>query len=114
MKIIYKQPTDSAFPCGIHNCCLKELHPEHDKRIITKKVHRHSEFEIHIVTEGLQIYEIAGKEYTVEKGNYIIIFPDTMHKCVFTEDGTRKLALTFGAEIVRKKAAFAQRPTHKL
>lgn len=62
----------------------------------------------------MQLYESAGKAYTVEKGNYIIIFPDTMHKCVFTEDGTRKLALTFGAEIVRKKAAFAQRPTHKL
>ena len=56
----------------------------------------------------MQLYEAAGKAYTVEKGNYIIIFPDTMHKCVFTEDGTRKLALTFGAEIVRKKAAFAQ------
>ena len=71
MKIIYKQPYGSIFPCGIHNCCLKELHPERDKRIITKKVHRHSEFEIHIITEGLQIYEIAGKEYTVKKETYI-------------------------------------------
>ena len=34
MKIIYKQPYGSIFPCGIHNCCLKELHPERDKRII--------------------------------------------------------------------------------
>lgn len=54
----------------------------------------------------MQLYEAAGKAYTVEKGNYIIIFPDTMHKCVFTEDGTRKLALTFGAEIGTGKGCF--------
>ena len=106
MKIIYKQPNSGVFPCGVRNCCLKELRPERDKQIITKKEHRHSEFEVHIVTEGIQRYEAAGKAYTVEKGNYIIIFPDTMHKCVFTEDGTRKLALTFGAEIGMEKGCF--------
>ena len=106
MKIIYKQPYGSIFPCGIHNCCLKELHPERDKRIITKKVHRHSEFENHIITEGLQIYEIAGKEYTVKKENYIVIFPGTMHRCIFSAENTHKFACTFGAEINMENGGF--------
>ncbi len=81
MKILYKQPkntdksnTFSPFSqYGITNCYLKQLHIDKDANIITKNVHHHLGFEIHMIEQGCQTYDVNSSEYTITDGEFLLI-----------------------------------------
>lgn len=93
MKILYKQNDISKF-C-ISNCYLKHILVDRDFKNITKKVHHHTDFEVHLIQSGSQIYEMNGTEYTISPGEYIIIPPHTKHRLSFSAPDTLKYSITF-------------------
>lgn len=102
MKILYKQRENSGARglqnYGVQNCHLKNLFQERDRNNITSKPHRHAEFEMHLVTEGYQEYEIGGKRYKVEKGNFLLVYPNVMHTVVSVSPDVTKFSLAFNKQ----------------
>ena len=66
MKILYKQPEQdlqsSLSRFGVQNCYFKKLMLVRDHKSVTKKTPRHTGFEIHIITDGFQEYEVNGRK----------------------------------------------------
>jgi len=101
MKILYKQLTgDSASSltaCGIEQCHLRYLLTERDDKLINKKAHHHASYEIHILADGWQTYEIDRKHYRIESGNFLLIPPLLTHKVLSSAPQTKKYAVVFNA-----------------
>jgi len=103
MKILYKQPknTDKSYTFsplsqyGISNCYFKQLHIDKDTNIITKNVHHHLGFEIHMIEQGSQTYEIGGITYTVTAKEFLLLPPMVSHKVICSARNTTKFSLTF-------------------
>ena len=99
VRIFYKQPeqdtTGSLSSFGVQNCYFKELSFERDNKSITKKIHHHTGFEMHIITEGFQEYEVNGRNYTLERGCFLIIYPDVSHTIIDSAPDTQKYSITF-------------------
>jgi len=102
MKIIYNQAKATILGglnlLGVKNCYFKKLQIDRDQKIITRKAHHHTEFEMHIVTEGYQKYEVDGTEYLFEKGYFLLIYPNTTHVSLSSAPRTQKYSITFGLE----------------
>lgn len=101
MKILYKQNArkDSPFyNFGIDNLYLKEISEVSDSRLVTKKEHSHAGYEIHIVTEGEQIYETSCGCYRVRQGSFVIIPPGVRHKLVSGLPGSFKYSIAFSVQ----------------
>ncbi len=97
MKILYRQfPDDSALTeYGISELYFKKFHLQSDKDVISDKTHRHSEFELHLITNGCQYYEIEGKPAHVTGGSFLLIAPNVQHHAISFDENTEKYALTF-------------------
>ncbi len=99
MKVLYKQPTQdtssSLIRFGIRNCYFKKLSVDLDRKSITKKTHHHSGFEMHIITSGCQKYEVCGEVYTLKRGSFLLIYPNTPHKVITSVPDTQKNSITF-------------------
>lgn len=99
MKILYNQAkseTRSGLDAlGVRRCYFKKLQVDRDRKSITKRAHHHTEFELHIVTDGWQRYEAEGRIYTLEKGRYLLICPNTRHTGLESAPHTSKYSLTF-------------------
>ncbi len=100
MKLLYKQPdADSGASgltqIGVERCYLKYLYLLRDRKEIFRKSHRHADFEIHMVTAGYQVYQVAGQQYRIEAGQYLIIPPNTPHTAIDFHSQTQKFAFTF-------------------
>lgn len=93
MKILYRQNESNRF--GIANCYLKYIFVEKDSQSITKKVHHHTAFEVHIVEQGYQIYEMDGRKYRIDPGDYLIIPPLVKHRVVCSAHNTVRFSITF-------------------
>ncbi len=104
MQILYKQPEDSKagslFCYGVHGCYCKKLQLQHDRHNITNKTHYHTGFELHIMVEGSQEYQVADKQYTLEKGHFLLIYPNIPHCVLSSAPMAQKYSLTFHKEIV--------------
>ena len=103
MKILYKQPNEdrqSSLRCfDVQNCYLKLLTLDCDHGSITKKLHHHTGFELHFVTEGIQEYYIDGMSYKLEKGFFLFISPEVPHTVVYSMPDTKKISITFDKQI---------------
>ncbi len=97
MKILYRQiPDDTTLAeYGISELCFKKLSLQSDRAVISGKAHRHSEFEIHLITNGAQYYEIEGGAVCVDAGNLLLIAPNVQHRAISFDENTEKYALTF-------------------
>ena len=97
MRIIYKQPlTTSVFQSyGIKNCYFKELLFEKDIKNISKKEHHHTFFEVHIILNGSQSYEISEKKHHVKSGSLILIPPKLKHLTTDFQPDTKKISINF-------------------
>ena len=99
MKIFYKQPEQdlqsSLSRFGVQNCYFKKLMLVRDHKSVTKKTHRHTGFEIHIITDGFQKYEVNGRNYTLERGCFLIVYPDVSHTVIDSALNTQKYSITF-------------------
>ena len=105
MRILYKQPdrdnSSSLSQFGVQNCYLKKLSIDLDHSNITKKRHHHTGFEMHIVTEGYQEYEVDGVVYKLEGGNFLIIYPNAPHTIIRSAPKTQKYSITFSKQVDR-------------
>lgn len=103
MKILYKQPEDygnsSLSRFGVQNCYFKKLSIDRDRSSITKKTHHHTGFEMHIVTDGYQEYEIDGTRYKLESGYFLLIYPNVKHTVITSTPHTQKYSVTFNKQI---------------
>ncbi len=99
MKILYKQfkkdRNSSLFSFGIGECYFKQLSFDRDRGSITKKTHHHTGFELHIITQGYQVYGIGGTTYKLEKGNFLLIYPNIPHTVIDSSPKTQKYSITF-------------------
>lgn len=99
MKVLYKQPSQNKNGClaryGIKKCYFKTLSVELDRTSISKKGHHHSEFELHFVTSGCQTYDVCGEVYTLERGSFLLIYPNVPHTVIASAPATQKNSITF-------------------
>ncbi len=97
MKILWRQFSDDEVltEYGISELCFKKLHLQSDRAVISDKAHRHSEFEVHFVTNGCQYYEIDGKTQCVNEGNFLLVAPNIQHRAISFDENTEKYALLF-------------------
>ena len=106
MKILYKQR--DASHSWIANCYLKYILVERDFKSITKKVHHHTDFEIHIIERGYQVYLVDGQEYRIDAGEYIIIAPHAKHRLLDSEPDAKKFSITFKSNPLSPLLPFAE------
>ncbi len=103
MKILYRQQKNITssnapfFDLGIKDCYLKQILIEKEPVKAAKKLHYHTSFEIHIVLNGCQEYEILSNSYKVCKGNFILISPLVKHRLINSLPNTIKYSITFSA-----------------
>lgn len=111
MKILYKQFNNTTSyglnALGVENCYLKKISFPYDKESVTTKEHHHTEFELHILLDGLQIYEVDSKMYRLEGASFLLIAPNTSHKVVSSTKDTSKYSITFKKEEEMSKLCIA-------
>lgn len=101
MKILYKQPKDSHYPIlDISKCYFKQINYSKMSTPINCKVHHHTEYEIHLVTEGPQTYSVCGKDIPLMKNMFLVIPPHIKHRAIDMMIGTQKFAFTFEANYI--------------
>ena len=110
MKIFYKQPEldlqSSLNRFGVQNCYVKGLSFDRDNKSVTKNPHHHTGFEMHIITEGFQEYEVNGRRYTLESGRFLIIYPGVRHKVIASVPHTQKYSITFDKHTEQSQTCF--------
>lgn len=97
MKILYRQTDSNTGTLGaldVSDCYFKLLSLDKDHNNISK-AHHHTGFELHMITQGAQCYEIRGKQYLLEAGQLLLIPPGLRHRLVSSETATEKAAITF-------------------
>lgn len=118
MKIFYKQPDQdlqgSLSRFGVQNCYFKKLSFDSDNKSVTKKPHHHTGFEMHIITEGFQKYEVNGRSYTLESGCFLIIYPGISHTVITSAPHTQKYSITFDKHIEETQACFCGTITERI
>jgi len=102
MQILYKQPNNQSNislqfmdSFTIDKCYLKKISFKDNSKLITKKSHHHTGFEIHMINEGSQTYEIEGDKLEVLAGNLILIPPYIQHRSINSSNMILKHSLTF-------------------
>ena len=100
MKFLFKQREVPRTPgaldrLGITKCYLKFLQSTSDRANVTKKEHHHTGFEIHIICQGSQVYNIAGTQFALERGDFLLIPPGVPHQVQDLERNTHKYSITF-------------------
>ena len=112
MKIHYKQQKNGSYnvasPAGgiLRDCYFKELAGDCDRSIISARSHHHSEFEIHIVIKGHQIYETEYENICLSEGEFVIFPPKFKHRSTESDDRMKKYSITFKSDIFETNKAF--------
>ena len=101
MRILFKQPKEgngaNLLRCmGIERCYVKHILHSDGRAYVTRKRHHHTDFEIHIVERGSQVYEIGGKEITVSAGQLLLIPPAVKHCALRESADASKYSVIFG------------------
>jgi AraC-like DNA-binding protein len=102
MKILFKK-TDPTIDfgrftfqgLGISECYVMDLNVSADKASTLRTVHHHAFYEVHIIREGHQEYEIANEKITVSAGELLFITPQTLHLVARETEDYKKYAVNF-------------------
>ena len=108
MKILYNQNKNATSLLNflkIDNCYLKYI-TDSSTRVSSRKPHHHTFYEVHIITDGLQVYEIGGKRYDVSKGNMLFISPRIPHRLLHSSKKICKFAICFNSDKQTEKPFF--------
>lgn len=81
---------------GIARCYVKHVVHADGRTYVTRKRHHHTDFEIHIVERGSQVYEIDGKEVTLSAGQLLLIPPAGKHRALRESADASKYSVLFG------------------
>ena len=98
MEILFRQESKAMPLCeslGVEGCILKLISPENDRINITRQRHYHSGVEIHIITKGMQEYEVDSKRISVREGEFLMIMPGVDHIAIGEARTTVKHAIVF-------------------
>lgn len=99
MKILYKQMSDSLLSAhGISDCYYKKITSR--RKSEHTKCHHHTGYELHIVLQGQQVYQVNGQTCVLSAGTCLWIAPKIPHTRLHSEVGTEKYSLTFRAPSV--------------
>ncbi|MBQ7336605.1 MAG: helix-turn-helix transcriptional regulator [Clostridia bacterium] len=105
MEIIWKQSVAGVFrsaivleAMGIEQCYLKQIYANRDRKYITDQQHHHNGFELHLVEQGYQIYELEGRRVKVEAGYFLLIPPLIKHCAVEESPDMAKSSFTFATK----------------
>lgn len=108
MKILYNQShaADSLLAgFGIQNCYLKYLLTEWDGKSISRKLHHHTDYEIHIVEAGTLRYETPEGEYPLAQGDLLLVPPGVSHRVVSRSAGAATFSVTFRQDAAGRLSA---------
>lgn len=108
MKILYKQnknTTSALDVLGVNDCYLK-LITDSTVRTASRKPHHHAFYEVHIITEGLQIYEINEERLEISGGSLLFISPFIAHRLIHSSQEINKFAICFDSNKQTEKAYF--------
>ena len=97
MKILYRQEEQAAgcmANLGITDCYYKLLSVDTDRNSVTKH-HHHTGFELHMILEGSQLYEVDAHEYALLPHKLLLIPPGAKHRVIRSEQKTQKVSITF-------------------
>ena len=97
MKILYRQSSGSCGSLekfGINDCYYKNLIVAQDRNVTTK-IHHHTGFELHIITNGFQIYQVGEHNVSLPSGMLLLIPPKMPHRVIHSEADTEKISITF-------------------
>lgn len=115
MKILFKQQKCPTYPSAsssiISNCYFKELFGESDRKIINIRAHHHTDYEIHMVFDGHQIYECDGKSVRLGKGDFVIFPPGVRHKSLENSEDLHKYSLTFKSDFFESQKMLCGKTT---
>ena len=118
MKILYKQSeydeNSSLNRFGVQNCYFKQLYMDRDSNTTIKSAHHHTGFELHIVTEGYQEYEVEGKRYKLECGSFLLIYPNVKHTVISCAPFTQKFSITFNKQTDTNRNCFFASLTERM
>ncbi len=118
MKILYRQSekdeTGSLSRFGVQQCYFKEMSLDRDRSRVTKKNHSHTGFEMHIVTDGWQEYDVAGTTYRIEGGQFLLIYPNVPHTVIASTPHTHKYSITFNKQTDGLSACFLGSLTRRM
>lgn len=118
MKILFKQKKEVLQTDGAHqflsSCYFKELSAAADHGIISVRAHHHTDYEIHIILDGSQVYESCGEKFTLQKGDFIIFPPSVKHKSLNNTENLRKYSIVFKSDVFEKEGAFCGKITAQI
>lgn len=83
---------------GVSYCYVKDIDIASDKVSVLRTLHRHNEYEVHIMISGYAEYEIKGKRLNVDAGELLLIAPNTAHRALGEADNSKKRAVCFALE----------------
>ena len=97
MRILYRQTHSSRVlsQYGIGKCYVKRLCTKQDAKSVVSKPHHHNGFEIHMIENGHQTYEIGDRSYRVAAGELLLIPPGTVHAVLESAVQMSKISITF-------------------
>ena len=103
MRILWKQKDSSKEVCealfqrlSAERCYLKHIRAAADRGRTTRKKHRHTGVEMHMITKGYQVYELTEGRVRVEAGQCLLLPPMLSHRAIEEGTDTVKYSLTFG------------------
>jgi len=119
MKIYYKQPKPSSISfglrsIGVKDCYFKMLLSENSRKKVTRKQHYHTDFELHLITEGHQIYDVAGVRQKLKSGHFLLIYPNVPHRIIDVSSNIQKFAITFHLEATNPQNSFFGHITERI
>lgn len=102
MNFLYRQAKklennaySPLYALGIENFILKSMSFDRDRKSVTRKSHYHTYFEVHVLREGHQIYEVDGKRIKVSGGDILFVPPFVRHIALSEDRSTSKYAFSF-------------------
>lgn len=112
MKILYNQNSSinaisTLSTLNIKNCYLKEILYKNDYKKTTHKSHSHTEYEIHMIFQGTQSYNVDGVIFDLNENELIIIPPKIKHRMTFASENLLKYAISFTSDDI-----FGNSPYH--
>ena len=110
MEILYKPCKENDYSIfkvvDITNCYLKKIQNKNDYKITTPKYHSHLDYEVHMVFEGKQVYNIDGNNYELFEGDFILIPPGVIHRNIQKREHMLKYSLLFNNKVFSKAGIF--------
>lgn len=94
MEILWKQ-SEGTSPWSIEQGCCNRICSDRDRAYVTRKRHHHMGFELHVIKEGAQLYEIEGQEIRLTAGSFLLIAPLCKHATVCEDGQTVKYSISF-------------------